>query len=219
MKPTDSDPVAMVNSLVREGGPPSSDATGSSCCNSKRPVNTPKFPDPRINKEFVRAHFSYDPSTGALLRKIATRFSPVGSVVGCQTGKGHLTGAGYLGVRLKNRLYKVAHLVWLHEKGTWPAQSLDHIDRDTNNNRIENLREATRFQQAQNLVRKKTSRSGVRGVYWHIKMRRWQAEITANGRRLFLGSFKSKAQAVRARRAGEKTYHGEYSPRRKKKPW
>jgi hypothetical protein len=54
---------------------------------------------------------------------------------------------------------------------------------------------------------KPASKSGkIAGVTWHESNKRWTAAITVSGKGIHLGSFKSEADAIAARRAGEIKY-------------
>lgn len=64
----------------------------------------------------------------------------------------------------------------------------DHINGHGLDNRRGNLREATASQNGANM-RKVRGRSRFKGVIWISNRNRWRAQITVNGRRLFLGHF------------------------------
>lgn len=49
--------------------------------------------------------------------------------------------------------------------------------------------------------------SGVKGVYWHKSREKWMALITVSKRRIYLGSFKDKEDAIKARKNAELKYH------------
>ena len=89
---------------------------------------------------------------------------------------------------------------------------VDHRDHDGLNNRRDNLREATRTQNAQNSASRSSNTSGVQGVCFHIGHQRWRARITVHGERIHLGHFAAFEEAVRVRRAAELEYFGEFAP-------
>ena len=88
---------------------------------------------------------------------------------------------------------------------------VDHVDRDSLNNQISNLRSATRSQDQANRKVDKRSTSGVTGVSFNETRGKWYARISANKANHFLGVFDSKCSAVKARKEAAIKYHGEYA--------
>lgn len=95
-----------------------------------------------------------------------------------------------------------------YEKG----YCVDHIDRDKLNNRKSNLRICRQGDNAKNSGLRVNNTSGFTGV--RKQRGRWYAEIQANGKTHYLGSFNNFDDAVNARIEGEKRYFGEYAPTR-----
>jgi hypothetical protein len=88
------------------------------------------------------------------------------------------------------------------------SNEIDHIDGNGLNNRIENLRPATRAQNMRNTTgwAKKASRVGV-----HQKPNgRWVAYIRHGGH-THLGTFIEESDAISAREAAERAVYGEYA--------
>jgi muconolactone delta-isomerase len=73
---------------------------------------------------------------------------------------------------------------------------VDHINGDTLDNRLENLRLATTAQNAQNKTR--SGRSRHVGVYYNQAKGKWQAQIQMNGHKRNLGRFDSEEEAAQA---------------------
>lgn len=96
---------------------------------------------------------------------------------------------GYLHGGIFGRLHKAHRVIWAMQTGEWPKGELDHEDTDRSNNRWGNIREATRSEQMQNQRLPESNSSGVKGVSWHKDRQKWQANITVNGRRKYLGLF------------------------------
>lgn len=90
----------------------------------------------------------------------------------------------------------------------------DHADRNPFNNRKYNLRKATAAQNSANRRILKRNTSGFVGVCWEIKRNKWKALICVNNKRMNLGRFKNKEDAIRARLRAEKEYYGEFAPQR-----
>ena len=89
---------------------------------------------------------------------------------------------------------------------------IDHINRNRNDNRKENLRICNILENAQNRSVMKNNTSGVPGVTWNKKLSKWTAYITVNKKRIHLGTFKQKEKAIEIRLKAEKEYFGEFSP-------
>ena len=79
---------------------------------------------------------------------------------------------------------------------------VDHINHNRLDNRKENLRVCT---QHQNLMNKNSV-----GVTFDKRRNKWYAQITYNYNHIFIGSFDTKEDAIKARRQAEIEYFGEY---------
>ena len=103
----------------------------------------------------------------------------------------------------------MAHrIAWALHYGEWPNKSLDHIDGDRTNNRINNLREANSSQNTINSKVRSDNTTGARGV--GKNQYGWVAQIQSDGKRHYLGFFKTKAEAVAARAEAEVKHFGEW---------
>ena len=130
------------------------------------------------------------------------------------SGLSYIKSGKYAGTRRKtgswqisyNRKLFLAHrVIWFLQTNVDPLEKeIDHIDRNPSNNKLENLRLATR---AQNCMNKHTySTSGYRGVYKnHIN--RWVARIKGKN----LGSFLSKEEAAIAFDKAAKELYGNFA--------
>lgn len=87
---------------------------------------------------------------------------------------------------------------------------VDHIDGNTSNNLIENLRPASPHQNSANCKLFSTNTSGVKGVYRHASGK-WCAAIRTPGRRHNLGLFEHLEDASEAIRLFRAQLHGEYA--------
>lgn len=173
---------------------------------------------PAPQQSFLRAIFSYNPDTGVLIHrnrpevmfKARKQFlnwnsrypgTPVGS----------LTKSGYLSTRINGENYYVHVLIWAYVNGDDEGLNVDHINRIKHDNRISNLRLVTNSQNLFNSGCSKNSLSGEKGVHKRKDCSTWRAVINVDGRRINLGGFKSKEEAVEAYRKASIELHGEYS--------
>ena len=92
------------------------------------------------------------------------------------------------------------------------GQMVDHENGDSLDNRIDNLRIATREQNAQNKgkTRKKTSSKYI-GVYYDRNKKRWIVRIMYKYRKIYVGTFKDEIEAARAHDIAAKKYHGRFA--------
>lgn len=168
--------------------------------------------------DYLHQCFTYNPESGVLTWKVRPRdhFASEWSwTVFNKTWAGNETGTpskhGYLKVCLNGKTLLAHHIVWCLCTGDWSTTELDHIDGVPQNNRIENLRQATDSQQAINRGKPKNNTSGFKGVYWHQPANRWYAQITKEGKTKHLGFFDNPEQAHLVRLVAAEQIHGEYA--------
>lgn len=73
---------------------------------------------------------------------------------------------------------------------------VDHINRDTLDNRKSNLRIVTRSQNQKNKGIQKNNKTGMTGVYWVEKTKRWLVRMKIEGKNTYFGSFVDKQDAI-----------------------
>jgi hypothetical protein len=116
----------------------------------------------------------------------------------------------YLRLMINHQSYKVHRLVFLLHHGYMPNY-VDHINGDTFDNRIENLRDATYAQNNQNAKIRKDSTSGVKGVFLHKASGKWAASCQVNKKRQHLGLFLTIEEAEKAVKSYREQSHGEFA--------
>jgi hypothetical protein len=173
----------------------------------------------KVTPEIVRELVDYDPDTGALTWRYRERkwFKNQNSFTGWNNryvGKPALVAVqsdGYLcGTIFKQSL--LAHRVaYAHYFGKWPERFIDHINGIRTDNRISNIRAATRTENNQNKAIARNNSSGCSGVYWNKKIEKWVSAIRVNKKHHHLGCFADKSEAISARKKAERE-HG-YSMR------
>jgi len=121
----------------------------------------------------------------------------------------YVSGSGYpiVSLRIEEKKFskRVHRLVAMAFLDLQSGQDVDHINRDRTDNRLENLRTATR---SQNLCNSPARRNGLKGT--RPKGNRWQAQITINGKAAHLGSYTTEAEAHAAYCKAAKELHGEF---------
>ena len=87
------------------------------------------------------------------------------------------------------------------------GRELDHINGAKDDNRIENLRLITHSENSVNTRRKRNNTSGHAGVFWNKQINKWVASIRVHPKRINLGNFDTKEEAVAARKTAEEKYY------------
>ena len=87
---------------------------------------------------------------------------------------------------------------------------VDHINGNTLDNRLSNLRIATRNENQRNCRTQHNCASGRKGVRKHKLCDKWQARITVNNKEIYLGLFDTFEEACEARNQAENLYFGEF---------
>lgn len=95
-----------------------------------------------------------------------------------------------------------------------PGQYVDHINKKKSDNRKSNLRICSKIENERNRGRYSNNRSGVTGVCFDKERRKWAANITYNNRKIHIGRFDSKEDAIRARLEKEVELFKEFAPQR-----
>ena len=95
--------------------------------------------------------------------------------------------------------------------GRWPRKGLDHINGRRDDNREENLREATQSENMANVPRAKNNKSGAKGVSWHAMGRKWQVHIQKSRKTYYLGLFNTLEEAAAAYREAAQRLHGVFA--------
>lgn len=127
-------------------------------------------------------------------------------------------GNGYLKVTIRKVPYYVHRLIWAWHHGAIPeGMEIDHIDGSRDNNKIENLRLATRGQQNHNKAAHKNCISGLKGAHYNGDRCRdqgyapWHSQIRIQGKLIYLGQFWTAEEAHAAYVAAAKEHCGGYS--------
>lgn len=158
----------------------------------------------QTEEQTILHYLSYDSETGEFhwINRPSNRVR-LGDVAG--SANRH----GYVQIRIDGRFYMAHRLAFLFKCGKWPTEDVDHIDGVKTNNRFDNLRLASDEINAQNLRTAKSSNksSGVLGVYYHRRARRWMSTIYVNGKHKYLGLFDTPEQAHQAYLNEKRIHH------------
>lgn len=92
-------------------------------------------------------------------------------------------------------------------------RQVDHINRNKLDNRKSNLRICTASENNAHMALTKKNTSGHKGIYWtkYPQDRQWNARISFNKKRIYIGAFATKEEASRAYNEAAKKYHGTFA--------
>ena len=113
---------------------------------------------------------------------------------------------GYVAICVGSKFYMAHRLAWFYVHGTWPDNFIDHIDMNKANNRLENLRAATKSQNQANTLVRRDSKSGVKGVRFDRKRNKYKALILGKQ----IGRFDTVEEATAAYAKAAAIIFGEY---------
>jgi hypothetical protein len=159
-----------------------------------------------LTAERLRKVLHYNPETG-----VFTWVKPNKKKSGLiGTTAGNTDRLGYINITIDRIRYKAHRLAWMYFYGAFPDEFIDHINCKPSDNRIVNLRAATKSQNEANTRIRSTNTSGHKGVYLN-KNKKWQAYITIQGRSVYLGSFDKKEEASKAYLSMASKIHGSFA--------
>jgi len=158
--------------------------------------------DKLITKEKLNEIFFYDDGVLYWKQKVSDKVL-VGNPVGC-------IRKGYLGTKINKIDYRNHRLIFMMHHGYLP-KIVDHIDGNTLNNKIENLREATFSGNSCNSRKHKTNTSGKKGVVWKKERDKFKVELWVKGKPKFFGYYKDFELACLVSDEARSKYHKEFA--------
>jgi HNH endonuclease/AP2 domain len=172
-------------------------STGESCAQKRQ--------GEALTVERLKEVLHYDPETGVFTWVVKpSKRIRAGSVAGSLK-------EGYQRITIAGVDYRGHRLAWLYMTGEWPALEIDHRDTNKSNNRWDNLRLATRAQNAANVKSFKHNTSGIKGVSFDTHKQRWRACINRKGKKSHVGWFTRKEDAAAAYAAAAREHHGDFA--------
>ena len=144
-------------------------------------MNPIKLPE----QEYLNSLLRYDFNQGTIhwLPQPGKRCNNAKQQAGCYTTK------GYRVVRIDGRLYKEHRIIWVMNNGLIPNNcDVDHVDRNTSNNKLDNLRLVSRSLNNLN--------KDVKGVTYCKSRNKWIAQLRFQGKSILHKRFDSYEEAL-----------------------
>lgn len=158
-----------------------------------------------LSYERINELFQYNPDNGRLYWK-----TPRGTKVKAGDLVSGMDKDCYYCVRLREAgtIIRQHHIVWMLHHKQWPNKDLyiDHIDGNSTNNRIENLREVTPQVSAQNQARSCANQTGQTGVFFNKQRNMYEAYIWHDYKKIRLAYTPSLELAIQVRKEAEKKF-------------
>lgn len=149
------------------------------------------MPRHSITQAELKELYDYDPATGRFTHKATNKLA----------GNPNKP-RGYVSLTINKKRYYAHRLAWLFAYGEWPAKSIDHINRDPADNRLQNLRVASQSENNQN---RKTR--GVSYIKGRQGGKKYTAQICHEGRKYQLGYYETEAEAHAAYLGAKRVLH------------
>ncbi len=150
-----------------------------------------------LTYEMTRKLINYNPDTGIVTWKdsgeIASKIN--------KSSKGYIRKMIYIG----GYSFVEARVIWLYMTGDWPTYVIDHINRDTLDNRWCNLRDVPVSENNKNVSLTKNNKTGYSGIYLS-PYDKYLCLVKRDNKSHFIGSFDTIEEAFKARVAWIEAY-------------
>jgi len=156
-----------------------------------------------MNIKRLKEVFYVDYENGLLIRNVRCGRFPKDSAAG--------SSSAYSKVYVDKEHIYVHKAIWSIHHGYIPDETIDHIDTNTTNNKIGNLRIATRSQQQHNTGVRSTNSTGVKGVSLCKLTGLYRAELKLNHKRVFDKRFNTIEEAKEALDIARREFHGDFT--------
>jgi hypothetical protein len=117
---------------------------------------------------------------------------------------GYISRQGYRRIVIDGKRRQAHRMIWIFANGDIPdSMQIDHINGVRDDNRVANLRTVTHAENGRNSSMRRDNTSGMLGVRWNKRDRKWRAKIVIDGQIMHLGNFDTLEAAAAARAAAE----------------
>ena len=155
-----------------------------------------------ITQKLLHELFEYKDGDLYWKKKIGSR-----AIIGYKLGT---LDKEYIRARIQRKNYRIHRLIFLYHYGYLP-EFIDHFDGNKLNNKIENLREATRSENGWNKSIQINNKSGIKNVNWHKRDKKWMVQISVNGEKKHFGAYYDIEVAKFIAETMRNKYHGNFA--------
>jgi hypothetical protein len=145
------------------------------------------------SREILFKSFHYDREKGVLIWKVRpiSDFNGIHPLKTCSAWNSRCAGKpagcispnGYVVLSFLDKTFSAHRLIAAMVMDDFdPEMEIDHINHIRHDNRIENLRQVTKSENAKNLSLPNTNKSGVAGVIFCKQRKKWIARLQVNGK-------------------------------------
>lgn len=163
-------------------------------------------PEESLSVKQLFHYLNYDSEKGLFTWKVNTaRGKKIGEVAG------NVNCRGYHSIWINGLQFYAHRLAWAMSYGEWPASDIDHINQNKSDNRICNLRQASRSENMFNRGRNKNNTSGIKGVVFCKQTGKWRAQVMIDRKAVSIGRFVTKDEAAEAYLLKVKENRGDFA--------
>lgn len=167
-----------------------------------------KYPSMLMNKEEdskdlrdLKKEIKYDKVTGDLFWTVPFANRNLSKPIGSNNDR-------YKVLIFRQKRYHLHKIVWYLFNGYYPVKGqIDHVNQNTKDNRIENLRYVSSFENSRNKPLRRDNKLGIVGVFFENYTQKYRASIVDNKGKLVRSKrFDSICEAIFWRIVKEKEY-------------
>lgn len=158
-----------------------------------------------ITQELLQSMFDYHEDGYFIRKKTTSRLGKAGDIAGMLDKK-----IGYIRVGLFGKNYLIHRLIFMMHHGFMPDE-VDHVNGNKLDNRIENLRAATKSENLRNRPTNSNNTSGCKNVSWNKSHEKWSVTLSYNGKKNHIGYFEDLDLADLVAREARNKYHKNFA--------
>ena len=155
-----------------------------------------------LTQERLKELFYYSPQFGIFVwKKDSGQRAKSGSIAGTTLAN------RYISIKIYGKCNLAHRLAFLYMTGEFPKNQGDHINGVRSDNRWNNLRDVTPTENSKNKRPQLNNKTGIPGIFWYKRERKWEVQIGVDGRPLSLGYFVDFFEACCIRKSAERKYN------------